>query len=373
MEPLGSQLPIYTKTARAIAPQNRFVVSADGTGASTPSGSDRSNDAARGANSVFDGLRGALGNAGDLLSRASQDVSRIGDALDQIDALVTVAEENPDLSKQQRAQITAQISDYLTEIDDISANSNFENKNLLAEDQTITLQVGSGTSPGNQIDVALFASGADDLASGLSSIDLAEDGGVANARSLVDAAQDAVRDRQTSLEADRGRVAIAQDQNRISQAASDNVLQAQLAASQENTAALTQARISENLQAYLGTIAAKLEDQAVTVGGFGLPEPQAEPEPKPASQSPQPPQQRDDPYAFDPLAAKDEPQEPVFEFGPSPATSGPFGGGVAGGSQPAFAGYNAGATGTSVNTGGASGGSPGGTSGGSTNWVSIEA
>lgn len=372
MEPLGSQLPIYTKTARAIAPQNRFVVSADGNGASTPSGSDRSNDAARGANFVFDGLRGSLGKAGDLLSRASQDVSRIGDALDQIDALVTVAEENPDLSKQQRAQITAQISDYLTEIDDISANSNFENKNLLAEDQTITLQVGSGTSPGNQIDVALFASGSDDLASGLSSIDLADDGAVANARSLVDAAQEAVRDRLTSLEADRGRVAIAQDQNRISQVASDNVLQAQLAASQENTAAMTQARISENLQAYLGTIAAKLEDQTVTVGGFGLPEPQAEPEPKPASQPPQspsPPQQRDDPYAFDPLAAKDEPQEPIFEFGSSPANSGPFGAGVAGGSQPAFAGYNTGATGTSVNTGAASGG----TSGGSTNRVSIDA
>ena len=38
-----------------------------------------------------------------------------------------------------------------------------------------------------------------------------------------------------------------------------------------------QARISENLQAYLGDIASQLANQTVTVGGFALPEPQPDP------------------------------------------------------------------------------------------------
>lgn len=363
MEPLGSQLPIYTSTARAIAPQNRVIVSDDSQFQQRATGSDRTNDAARGANSVFESLRGSLGNAGDLLSQASKDLSRIGDALEQIDALVKVAEENTDLSPQQRAQLSAQIDDYLTEIDDISAHSNFENKNLLADDQTITLQVGSGTSSDNRIDVELFASASEDLASGLSSIDLSDNTAVAGARTLVDAAQEALRDRQVSLEADRGSLAVAQDQNRISQGAGDNVLQAQIAASQENPTAQTQARIFENLQDYLGKISAQLENQTVTVGGFGLPEPQADPVPEPTPQ--QPPQQGDDPYAFDPFAPTGDRQGPEFGLGQFPFGGSPTRTDNTGSSPSSFTGYDKGGNGTS--------GHSGSSSGGSTNRVSVDA
>ena len=77
----------------------------------TSSRSDRNADSLRGASYTFDKLRGSLGNASDLLSQASTDLSRIGDALDENDALVALAEENNTLSKQQRAQLSAQIED----------------------------------------------------------------------------------------------------------------------------------------------------------------------------------------------------------------------------------------------------------------------
>lgn len=357
MEPLGSQLPIYTNTARAIAPQNRLIDSDAIQPSQSSSRSDRNADFLRNANYAFENLRGSLGGASELLSQASTDLSRIGDALDEIDALVEFAEENSDLSKQQRAQLTAQIEDYLADIDGIAANSSFKDKNLLAEDQTITLQVGSGTSSDNQIDVELFASASEDLATGLSSIDLSDNTAVANARTLVDQAQEALRDREISLSSDRGSLAVAQDQNRISQVAGDTVLQAQIAASQNDPAAETQARISENLQAYLGNISAQLENQTVTVGGFGLPEPKSDPLPE----------RVEDPYAFDPFAPNTENQDQQFGFTQQPAgeRTAPQSRSQPAFTGPVFSGYDSGGNGTSAHSGSSSGGS--------SNRVSVEA
>ncbi|MEQ8288062.1 hypothetical protein [Thalassospira sp.] len=281
MDPLGSQLTIYTNTARAIAPQNRLIVPDENPFSANTSSSDRNSDTHRNANYTTIQLRGSLGDASDLLTQASDDLSRIGDALDEIDALVQIAEESSTLSRQQRAQLNAQIEDYLTVIDDISANSSYESTNLLAEDQTITLQVGSGTSSENRVDAELFASSSEDLASGLSSIDLSDDAGVVNARALVDEAQESLRDRQISISADLVSVATAQDQYRVRQVASDNILQAQLAAAEPSANQESQDRISENLQAYLGGISSQLASQTVTVGGFSLPEPRPDPVPEP--------------------------------------------------------------------------------------------
>ena len=354
MEPLGSQLPIYTNTARAIAPQNRLIDSDAIQPSQSSSRSDRNADFLRNANYAFENLRGSLGGASELLSQESTDLSRIGD---EIDALVEFAEENNDLSKQQRAQLTAQIEDYLADIDGIAANSSFKDKNLLAEDQTITLQVGSGTSSDNQIDVELFASASEDLATGLSSIDLSDNTAVANARTLVDQAQEALRDRETSLNSDRGSLAVAQDQNRVSQVAGDTVLQAQIAASQNYPAAETQARISENLQAYLGNISAQLENQTVTVGGFGLPEPKSDPIPE----------RVEDPYAFDPFAPNTENQDQQFGFTQQPAgeRTAPQSRSQLAFTGPVFSGYDSGGNGTSAHSGSSSGGS--------SNRVSVEA
>ncbi|MDC7233405.1 MAG: amidohydrolase family protein, partial [Spirochaetales bacterium] len=196
---------------------------------------------------------------------------------DEIEALIKTAEENSTLSRQQRAQLNAQIEDYLTTIYDIAANSTYDGRNLLAEDQTITVQAGSGTSSDNRINVDLYASSADDLAAGLSSIDLSDAAGVTDARTRIDEAQQALRDREISLAADGGSISIARDQNRISQVAGDNIVQAQLAANDASATDDVQARISENLQAYLGDIASQLANQTVTVGGFALPEPQPDP------------------------------------------------------------------------------------------------
>ncbi|MDG4720753.1 MULTISPECIES: hypothetical protein [Thalassospira] len=277
MEALASQLTIYTSTARAIAPQNRLTASDDNQ-PSTPSGTtERQNSFVRGSSYTAEKLRGSLGSAGDLLTQAADDLSRIGDALDEIESLIEVAEENPNLSAQQRAQLNAQIEDYLTRIDDIAASSSYDGRNLLDQDQTISVRTGSGTSSDNQIDVELYASASEDLATGLSSIDLSSNTGVSDARVLIDEAQQSLRDREISLAADRGSIATAQDQNRVAQVAGDNILQAQLAASDGSEIDDVKARISENLQAYLGNIATQLANQTVTVGGFSLPEPQPDP------------------------------------------------------------------------------------------------
>lgn len=284
MEPLGSQLPVYTRTARAIAPQNRLIAPEPSRFSTSDTRPDLPAASQRATSSAYETLRGSLGNAGDLVDQASSDLSRIGDALDAIDALVETAEENSDLSRQQRSQLTTRIEDYLAEIDDIAARSSFNGENLLAADRTVTLQVGSGTSSGNRLDVELFASGTENLATGLSLIDLSDDAGVATARSRVDEAQLALRDREISLQTDTGSLARAQDQNRISQVAGDNILQAQLAASEPSGSDDIRARITENLQAYLGDIARQFENQTVTIGGFALPEPQADPQPQPRPQ-----------------------------------------------------------------------------------------
>ncbi|MBX2833035.1 MAG: hypothetical protein KTR23_18075 [Rhodospirillales bacterium] len=349
MEPLGSQLPIYTKTAGAIAPQNRLIVPDDQQSSTQTSNSDRNAASLRNANYTAEKLRGSLGGASDLLSQASSDLSRIGDALDEIDALVEIVEENSDLSRQQRAQLNAQIEDYLAQIDDIAANSSFDDKNLLADDQTITLQVGSGTSVDNRLDVELYASASDDLATGLSSIDVSDNAGVTAARTLVDEAQEALRDRQISLSADRGSVATAQDQSRISQVASDNILQAQLAAAEPSQSESNQARISENLQAYLGDISSQLASQTVTVGGFALPEPQREPQPEPR---PDPFLEQNDAAAFDPNAEQGNGVSQDF-FGSSSTFNAPN----PSYSATTFGGYDSGGSGTSGSSSGGGGGS----------------
>lgn len=340
MEPLASQLTIYTNTARAIAPQNRLIAPDSSQFSTDPQANDRSADSLRAASYTSEQLRGSLGNASDLLSQASSDLSRIGDALDEIDALVETAENNTDLSRQQRAQLNAQIEDFLTEIDDVAANSTFDGQNLLDQDRTITLQVGSGTSSSNRLDVELYASSSEDLATGLSSIDLSDDAGVANARALVDEAQGALRDREIALAANQGSLSTAGEQNRLSQVAGDNILQAQLAASESSTRETTQASITENLQAYLGDISAQLASQTVLVGGISLPEPR-----------PDPFLEQDDTPAFDPNAEEGD------EFGSGGDDF--FGttiGGTSRGTQPfsapSFGGYDSGGNGTSGGGGG---------------------
>ena len=331
MEPLASQLPIYTSTARAIAPQNRLIVPESSQFSATSENSNFNADSLSGAGYVNARLNDSLGNAADLLGQASTDLSRIGDALDEIDALVTVAEENSDLSKQQRAQLNAQIEDYLTQIDDVAANSSFEGRDLLASDQTITLQVGTGTSSDNRIDVDLSASSSEDLATGLSAVNVSDSSGVSNARALVDEAQQAVRDREVSLAADQGSLRTAQDQNRVSQVAGENIVQAQLAASETSGREDAQARISQNLQAYLGDVSAQLANQTVAVGGITLPEPRPDPVPE----------LKENPF-FDPNAEEDDPTQAQDFLGPSVPGSGaaqPF-------ATPAFGGYDSGGNGT---------------------------
>ncbi|WP_412558777.1 hypothetical protein [Thalassospira sp. MIT1370] len=336
MEPLASQLTIYTNTARAIAPQNRLIAGDANQSATNAGSAGRNTDAVRGANYTSEKLRGTLGSASDLVSQAANDLSRIGDALDEIDALIKTAEENPTLSRQQRAQLNAQIEDYLTSIDDIAANSSYDGRNLLAEDQTITVQAGSGTSSDNRINVDLYASSADDLAAGLSSIDLSDVAGVTDARTRIDEAQQALRDREISLAADGGSISIARDQNRISQVAGDNIVQAQLAANDASTADDVQARISENLQAYLGDIASQLANQTVTVGGFALPEPQ-----------PDPFLEQNDTAAFDPNSDDDTGFETGFG-GTTPTSPA----GTRTTSTPVFGGYDSGGQATSSGGGG---------------------
>ena len=338
METLASQLPIYTNTARTIAPQNRLIASDSSQFSAENQNTDRSADSFRNAGYTSAQLNGSLGSAGALLGQASNDLSRIGDALDEIDALVTIAEENGDLSTQQRAQLNAQIEDYLTRIDDIAANSSFEGRDLLASDQTITLQVGTGTSSDNRIDIDLSASGSEDLASGLSEINVSDSAGVSNARTLVDQAQEALRDREISVAADQGSLRTAQDQNRVSQVAGENIVQAQLAASQTSGRDDAQARISENLQAYLGDISTQLASQSVTVGGFTLPEPRPDPLPEPEENTILDPDAEDDGTSDD--------QEFLAQTGQGGATAQPF-------ATPAFGGYDSGGNGTSAGGGGA--------------------
>jgi flagellin len=336
MEPLASQLPIYTSTARAIAPQNRFIAPESSQSSADNQNTNRTTDPLRGAGYANGQLNRSLGSASELIGQASSDLSRIGDALDEIDALVTVAEENTDLSTQQRAQLNAQIEDYLTQIDDIAANSNFEGRDLLASDQTITLQVGTGTTSDNRIDVALSASSSEDLATGLSAINVSDSTGVSNARALVDEAQQALRDREVSLASDQGSLHTAQDQNRVSQVAGENIVQAQLAASETSGREDAQARISQNLQAYLGDVSAQLANQTVAVGGISLPEPRPEPVPE----------QEENPF-FDPTAEEDDPTQAQDLLGQSVPGSGaaqPF-------TPPAFGGYDSGGNGTSGGSG----------------------
>ncbi|MFV1852534.1 MAG: hypothetical protein ACMZ66_17755 [Thalassospira sp.] len=343
MEPLASQLTIYTNTARAIAPQNRLIASDSSQFSTDAQANDRSTNSLRAASYTSEQLRGSLGSASDLLSQASSDLSRIGDALDEIDALVETAENTTDLSRQQRAQLNAQIEDFLTEIDDIAANSTFDGQNLLDQDQTITLQVGSGTSSSNRLDVDLYASSSEDLATGLSSIDLSDDAGVADARALVDEAQGALRDREIALAANQGSLSTASEQNRVSQVAGENILQAQLAASESSSREATQASITENLQAYLGDISSQLASQTVSVGGFSLPEPR-----------PDPFLEQNDRPVFDPNADEDDGYGSSYgdDFFGTTIGSGTGGSGQPF-STPSFGGYDSGGNGTS---GGSNGG-----------------
>lgn len=338
MEPLASQLTIYTNTARAIAPQNRLIASDSSQFSPNSQSTNRNADAFRSASFASAQLDGSLGNAVGLLNQASSDLSRIGDALDEIDTIVTTVEENSDLSRQQRAQLNAQIEDYLAEIDDIAANSTYNDIELLSSDQTITLQVGSGTSSANRLDIELSASGAEDLATGLSDIDVSDNASVADARTLLDEAQEALRDREIALSADQGSLSTARDQNRVSQVAGDNILQAQLAASETSGREDAQARISENLQAYLADVSSQLANQTVTVGGFSLPEPQ-----------PDPFLEQEEAPIFDPTTDDDDGvAENVFgQTIDGNSRSQPF-------NAPVFGGYDSGGNGTTSGGGGGS-------------------
>ena len=340
MEPLASQLPIYTNTARAIAPQNRLIPSDSIQFSADNQNKNRNADSLRGAGYANTRLNSSLDDASSLLGQASSGLSRIGNALDEIDALVTIAEESSDLSSRQRAQLNAQIEDYLTQIDDIAANSSFEERDLLTSDQTITLQLGTGTSSANRIEVELSASRSEDLATGLSAINVSDNAGVSNARTLVDEAQKALRDREISLAADQGSLGTAQDQSRVLRVAGENILQAQLAASEPSGREDAQARISENLQAYLGDVSAQLANQTVAVGGFALPEPRPDPVPE----------QEENPF-FDPTADDDDPTQ-AQDFFAQPVLG-------SGAAQPlattAFGGYDSGGNGTSGGSSGADG------------------
>src|SRR5690606_33416063 len=192
LQAVGSPYPVYTNTARAIAPQQRLLASVDTIQSSNAQNSSRSNDALRNSGSASQNLRGSLGHADDLLKTAADDLSRIGSTLDEIDTLVTSVENNSSLSRTERAFISSQIQDYLEQIDDIAASSNYDGRNLLDSDQTLELQIGSGTTSNDRLNVELYASGSDDLAPGLSSIDISDDAAVSSARDLVDAAQEAL-------------------------------------------------------------------------------------------------------------------------------------------------------------------------------------
>jgi len=293
LQAVGSPYPVYTDTARAIAPQNRLLASVESIQSNNSPNTSLSNDALRNSSAASRSLRGSLDRADDFLKVAADDLSRIGSALDEVDTLVSSVENNPSLSRVERGFITAQIQDYLDQIDEIATSSNYDGKNLLDSDQTIELQIGSGTSSGNRLNVELYASGTEGLATGLSAIDISDDAGVSNARDRVDAAQEALSNREISLQADRESIAGAADRSRVSEVAGNNILQAQLAATEPGDADQVRRGIIEAFQGYLGEISARLQDQTVTIGGISLPEPQPGPEPV---------TERDDPFAYDPNA-----------------------------------------------------------------------
>ncbi|MAZ35215.1 MAG: hypothetical protein CMO06_18925 [Thalassospira sp.] len=350
MQAVGSPYPVYTDTARAIAPQNRLLASVDSIQSSTSQNTSRSNDALRHSSSVSQDLRGSLGRADDLLDVAANDLSRIGSVLDEIDTLVTSVENNSSLSRTERAFISSQIQDYLEQIDDIAASSNYDGQDLLISDRTIELQIGSGTTSSDRLNVELFASGTEGLATGFSAIDVSDDAAVSNARDLVDAAQEALSSRELSLQADRQSIAGAADRSRVSQVAGDNILQAQLAAAEPNITDQARSGIIETFQGYLGEVSARLQDQTVTVGGISLPEPVTE---------------RDDPFAYDPNADPfDRDDTEYFEPDARTNTSNPP-------LSTGFGGYDSNGGGTGIG-GASSGGGAGGASGTSGSRVSIE-
>ena len=67
MEPLASQLPIYTSTARAIAPQNRLIASESSQFSANNQNTNRNTDPLRSAGSTNAQLNRSLGSAGELL------------------------------------------------------------------------------------------------------------------------------------------------------------------------------------------------------------------------------------------------------------------------------------------------------------------
>lgn|GEM_PF-732642 len=355
MQAVGSPYPVYTDTARAIAPQNRLLASVDSIQSSTSQNTSRSNDALRHSSSVSQDLRGSLGRVDDLLDVAANDLSRIGSVLDEIDTLVTSVENNSSLSRTERAFISSQIQDYLEQINDIAASSNYDGQDLLISDRTIELQIGSSTTSSDRLNVELFASGTEGLATGLSVIDVSDDAAVSNARDLVDAAQEALSSRELSLQADRQSIAGAADRSRVSQVAGDNILQAQLAAAEPNITDQARSGIIEAFQGYLGEVSARLQDQTVTVGGISLPEPR-----------PEPVTERDDPFAYDPNADPFDRDDTEY-FTPDARTNN---------SNPplstGFGGYDSNGGGTGIG-GASSGGGAGGASGTSGSRVSIEA
>ena len=356
MQAVGSPYPVYTDTARAIAPQQRLLASVDTIQSSNAQNSSRSNDALRNSGSASQNLRGSLGRADDLLKTADDDLSRIGSALDEIDTLVTSVENNSSLSRTERAFISSQIQDYLEQIDDIAASSNYDGQNLLDSDRTIELQIGSGTTSSDRLNVEFFASGTEELATGLSAIDVSDDAAVSNARDLVDAAQEELSSRELSLQADRQSISGAADRSRVSQVVGDNILQAQLAAAEPNIADQARSGIVEAFQGYLDEVSAQLQYQTVTVGGISLPEPR-----------PEPVTERDDPFAYDPNADPFNRDDTEY-FTPDARTNT---------SNPplstGFDGYDSNGSGTGIGGASSGGSGAGGASGTSGSRVSIEA
>ena len=356
MQAVGSPYPVYTDTARAIAPQQRLLASVDTIQSSNAQNSSRSNDALRNSGSASQNLRGSLGRADDLLKTAADDLSRIGSALDEIDTLVTSVENNSSLSRTERAFISSQIQDYLEQIDDIAASSSYDGRNLLDSDQTLELQIGSGTTSSDRLNVEFFASGTEELATGLSAIDVSDDAAVSNARDLVDAAQEELSSRELSLQADRQSISGAADRSRVSQVAGDNILQAQLAAAEPNIADQARSGIVEAFQGYLDEVSAQLQYQTVTVGGISLPEPR-----------PEPVTERDDPFVYDPNADPFNRGDMEY-FTPDARTNT---------SNPplstGFGGYDSNGSGTGIGGASSGGSGAGGASGTSGSRVSIEA
>ncbi|MDP2696499.1 flagellin [Thalassospira sp.] len=273
MQLSGHSIGFQTATARAIAPYNRYFASETHDARPPVTDSLRINSL-RNAGETLNSGRNNAGAGTALVSTAIDGLTDIASVLDEMDRLVTIAEESDTLSRTDRAILNDTLSQYLADIDAIAGRTTQDGITVLAEDRQLQFQVGAGTDGNNRISVDFQAADSESLQAGLSEIRLDDGVAVANARTLVDAVTVEVGGRISRMEADQLRLASARSQTGFSQLGGATVIEAQLAAGRESPMDLNRQEITDALQGFLATIARTIAVQSLTLPGVPtLPEP----------------------------------------------------------------------------------------------------